>query len=109
LTALATPQLGLPNQVVSVQASAHGGLNRLTVSITREEMAQILEEKPHVKRAYLAQVHEGWAGGPSRPFCVNLSRPYTRKRDTPPHPTPPHPTPPHPTPPHPTPPRSAQT
>jgi hypothetical protein len=42
--------------VVSVQASAHGGLNRLTFSITREEAAQILDEKPHIKRAYMAQV-----------------------------------------------------
>ncbi|KIY92212.1 transcription initiation factor TFIIH subunit H1 [Monoraphidium neglectum] len=49
-------KLGIPNQAVFVQASAHGGLNRLTFSITRDEMAQILEEKPHIKRAYLAQV-----------------------------------------------------
>lgn len=47
---------GLPNHAVAVQAAAHGGLNRLTFSLTRDEARQILEEKPHVKRAYLAQV-----------------------------------------------------
>lgn len=52
----ACSQVGLPNQAVFVQASAHGGLNRLTFSLSREEAAQILEEKPHVKQAYLAQV-----------------------------------------------------
>jgi len=50
----------MPNHAVFVQASAHGGLNRLTFSLTRDEVAQILDEKPHVKRAYLAQVRGRW-------------------------------------------------
>jgi hypothetical protein len=41
---------------VFVAATAHGGLNRLTFSITREEIDLIFAEKPHVRRAYLAQV-----------------------------------------------------
>lgn len=49
-------QVGLPNQAAQPQALAHGGLNQLSITINRSDLDQILDEKPHIKRAYLAQV-----------------------------------------------------